>query len=111
MAALASKPGHSDSIPALPVQLGAGNREVEAQHILQIDRELRRLASSHYIHTERGKHTLQAISLINEAYTRTFQQPQVRRQLSTHYLATASELVHHILVDRAWLLGELLKQP
>jgi hypothetical protein len=110
MAALAPKPGHSDSIPALPMQLGAGNREVEAQHIPQVYRELRRLGSC-FIRAERGNYILQAIALINEAYTRIFQQSQVRWQLSTHSFATASQLVHHILVDHAWLQGELLKQP
>jgi RNA polymerase sigma factor (TIGR02999 family) len=100
MAALAPKPGHSDSIPALPVQLSAGNREVEAQHIPQVYRVLRRLAPR-YIRAEVGNHTLQAIALINEAYTRIVQQPQVRWQLSTHFLATPSQLVRHSLVDHS----------
>ena len=66
---LRPKPGSSDnSVTALLVQLGAGNREVEASLIPQVYSELRRLAA-HYMRSERGNHTLQPTALVNEAYS------------------------------------------
>jgi RNA polymerase sigma-70 factor, ECF subfamily len=101
MATLALEPGRSDnSITALLVQLSAGNREVEAQLIPQVYGELRRLASR-YMRSERGNHTLQPTALVNEAYTRLVQQPQVPWQSRAHFFATASQLMRHILVDHA----------
>ena len=101
MATLAPEPGGSDnSITALLVQLSAGNREVEARLIPQIYGELRRLAA-HYMRFERGNHTLQPTALVNEAYTRLVQQPQVPWQSRAHFFATASSVMRHILVDHA----------
>jgi RNA polymerase sigma-70 factor, ECF subfamily len=101
MATLAPEPGGSDnSITALLVQLSAGNREVEARLIPQVYGELRRLAA-HYMRSERGNHTLQPTALVNEAYTRLVQQPQVPWQSRAHFFATASQLMRHILVDHA----------
>ena len=101
MATLAPEPGGSDnSITALLVQLSAGNREVEARLIPQVYGELRRLAA-HYMRFERGNHTLQPTALVNEAYARLVEQPQVPWQSRAHFFATASQLMRHILVDHA----------
>ncbi len=101
MATLAPGPAGSDnSITALLVQLSAGNREVEALLIPQVYGELRRLAAR-YMRAERGNHTLQPTALVNEAYARLVQQPQVPWQSRTHFFATASQLMRHILVDHA----------
>ena len=101
MATLAPGPAGSDnSITALLVQLSAGNREVEALLIPQVYGELRRLAA-HYMRAERGNHTLQPTALVNEAYSRLVQQPQVPWQSRAHFFATASQLMRHILVDHA----------
>ncbi len=101
MATLAPEPGGSDnSITALLAELSAGNRDVEARLIPQVYGELRRLAS-HYMRFERGNHTLQPTALVNEAYTRLVQQPQIPWQSRAHFFATASHLMRHILVDHA----------
>jgi RNA polymerase sigma-70 factor, ECF subfamily len=101
MATLVPEPGGSDnSITALLAELSAGNREVEARLIPQVYGELRRLAA-HYMRSERGNHTLQPTALVNEAYTRLVQQPQIPWQSRVHFFATASHLMRHILVDHA----------
>ena len=101
MATRVPEPGRSDnSITALLVKLSAGNREVEAQLIPQVYGELRRLAAR-YMRAERGNHTLQPTALVNEAYARLVQQPQVPWQSRAHFFATASRLMRHILVDHA----------
>jgi RNA polymerase sigma-70 factor (ECF subfamily) len=101
MATLApGPPGSDNSITAMLAQLSAGNREVEALLIPQVYGELRRLAV-HYMSRERGNHTLQPTALVNEAYTRLVQQPQVPWQSRAHFFATASQLMRHILVDHA----------
>jgi len=101
MATLAAEPDDPDnSITAWLAQLSAGNREVEARLIPQVYGELRRLASR-YMRAERGNHTLQPTALVNEAYARLVQQPQVPWQSRAHFFATASQLMRHILVDHA----------
>ncbi len=101
MATLAPEPPRSDnSITTLLMQLSAGNRDVEAQLIPQVYGELRRLAA-HYMRQERGNHTLQPTALVNEAYARLVQQPQIPWQNRAHFFATASQLMRHILVDHA----------
>ena len=101
MATLAPEPGGSDnSITALLAELSAGNREVESRLIPQVYGELRRLAAN-YMRSERGNHTLQPTALVNEAYTRLVQQPQIPWQSRVHFFATASHLMRHILVDHA----------
>jgi RNA polymerase sigma factor (TIGR02999 family) len=60
--------------------------------------ELRRLAA-HYMKRERIGHTLQATALVNEAYLRLIEVPQVRWQNRTHFFAMAARLMRPILVD------------
>jgi RNA polymerase sigma factor (TIGR02999 family) len=101
MATLAPEPAGSDnSITALLAELSAGNRDVETRLIPQVYGELRRLAA-HYMRLERGNHTLQPTALVNEAYARLVQQPQIPWQNRAHFFATASQLMRHILVDHA----------
>jgi RNA polymerase sigma-70 factor (ECF subfamily) len=101
MATFVPEPDGSDnSITALLAELSAGNREVESRLIPQVYGELRRLAA-HYMRSERGNHTLQPTALVNEAYTRLVQQPQIPWQSRAHFFATASHLMRHILVDHA----------
>jgi RNA polymerase sigma factor (TIGR02999 family) len=92
--------GSDNSITALLAELSAGNRDVESRLIPQVYGELRRLAA-HYMRSERGNHTLQPTALVNEAYTRLVQQPQIPWQSRAHFFATASHLMRHILVDHA----------
>jgi RNA polymerase sigma factor (TIGR02999 family) len=101
MASSALGPGDADnSITALLLQLSAGNREVEARLIEQVYGELHRLAVR-YMRSERGNHTLQPTALLNEAYVRLVQPPQVPWQSRTHFYAAAAQQMRRILVDYA----------
>jgi RNA polymerase sigma-70 factor, ECF subfamily len=101
MSTLAPEPGGpNNSITVLLGQLSAGNREVEALLIPQVYGELRRLAT-HYMRFERGNHTLQPTALVNEAYARLVQHPQVPWQGRAHFFGVAAQLMRHVLVDHA----------
>lgn len=89
-----------NSITALLTQLSDGNREVEARLIPQIYDELRRVAGR-YMRFERPNHTLQPTALVNEAYVRLVQEPNLHWKDRAHFFATAAQLMRHILVDHA----------
>jgi RNA polymerase sigma-70 factor (ECF subfamily) len=89
-----------NSITALLNKLTQGKREAEAELISRVYEELRRLAR-HYMQLERKNHTLQPTALVHEAYARLVQQPNVAWQGRTHFFATASKVMRHVLVDHA----------
>src|SRR5438874_2435757 len=62
--------------------------------------ELHRLAQG-YMGSERAGHTLQATALVNEAYLRLIDAPQMRWQNRAHFFAVSAQLMRHILVDFA----------
>lgn len=62
--------------------------------------ELHRLAHQH-MRRESAGHVLQTSALINEAYLRLVDQPQIRWQGRTHFFGIAARLMRHILVDEA----------
>lgn len=101
MATLSPEPPGSDNlITAILLQPSAGNREVEALLIPQIYGELRRLAARHMrMRQERGNHTLEPTALVREAHTQPIEKSQVPRQCRAQFVATASRLMHRILVD------------
>jgi RNA polymerase sigma-70 factor (ECF subfamily) len=61
--------------------------------------ELRKLARGH-MRAERGSHTLQATAVVHEAFLRLVQ-ANVALQDRGHFLALASRLMRHVLVDHA----------
>jgi RNA polymerase sigma factor (TIGR02999 family) len=63
-------------------------------------KELHRLARS-YMRRERPDHTLQATSLVNEAYLRLIDVNRVEWRDRAHFLAVAAEMMRRILVDLA----------
>lgn len=85
---------------SLLAQFGEGNVSAEAELTPLIYRELRRLAAG-YMRRERASHTLQATALVNEAWIRLIQQPQVTWQSRAHFFGIASKLMRQILVDHA----------
>ncbi len=100
-----SAPGNAQhvsdtSVTALLSQLSAGNRDAEARLIPQVYDELRRIAAA-YMRRERNDHTLQATALVNEAYAHLVEQPHGQWQNRAHFLATAAQVMRHILVDHA----------
>ena len=62
--------------------------------------ELHRLARR-YMRQERPDHTLQATSLVNEAYLRLIDVNRVEFQNRTHFLALAAQMMRRILVEFA----------
>jgi RNA polymerase sigma factor (TIGR02999 family) len=62
--------------------------------------ELHRLAR-HYMRRERADHTLQATSLVNEAYLRLIDVNRVEWRNRAHFLALAAQMMRRILVESA----------
>src|SRR5437762_10800184 len=62
--------------------------------------ELHRLAHQH-MQREKPGHLLQTSALINEAYLRLVDEPQVNWQNRTHFFGIAARLMRRILVDEA----------
>jgi RNA polymerase sigma-70 factor (ECF subfamily) len=62
--------------------------------------ELRRLARRH-MRRERPDHTLQPTALVHEAYLRLVQRPDAAYESRAHFLAVASHVMRHILIDYA----------
>jgi len=62
--------------------------------------ELRGLASR-YMRQERADHTLQATSLVNEAYLRLIDVNRIEWQNRAHFLAVAARMMRRILVEFA----------
>jgi RNA polymerase sigma-70 factor (ECF subfamily) len=62
--------------------------------------ELHRLAHQHMRHEKAG-HILQTSALINEAYLRLVDEPQIHWQNRAHFFGIAARLMRRILVDEA----------
>ena len=62
--------------------------------------ELHRLAHQ-YMRREKAGHLLQTSALINEAYLRLVDQPQIRWESRAHFFGIAARLMRRILVDEA----------
>lgn len=88
------------SVTALLTQISSGNRDAEARLIAQVYDELRRIAAA-YMRRERQGHTLQPTALVHEAYEHLIDQPNAHWQSRAHFLATAAQVMRHILVDHA----------
>lgn len=61
---------------------------------------LRRIAGS-YMRRERGNHTLQPTALVNEAYLRLVNQPEIGWENRAHFFGIAAKLMRQILVEHA----------
>lgn len=62
--------------------------------------ELRQLARA-YLQRERSDHTLQATSLVHEAFIRLVDQTAITWQNRAHFFGVAAKLMRRILVDHA----------
>lgn len=60
--------------------------------------EMRRMAARH-LRSERAEHTLQATALVHEAYLKLFYQECQHFNGKAHFMAVASRIMRHILVD------------
>ena len=65
-----------------------------------VDAELRRLAR-YYLRQERPDHILQTTALVNEAWVRLINWPDVSWQNRAHFIGMAAQLMRRVLVDEA----------
>lgn len=77
-----------------------GDENALARLMPLVHDELHRLAHQH-MKRESAGHVLQTSALINEAYLRLVDQPQIRWQGRAHFFGIAARLMRHILVDEA----------
>lgn len=94
---MGSSPGQ---VTILLGKLRQGQREVEAELIPLVYKELRRIAAC-CMRNERPGHTLQPTALVNEAYLRLVDQTRVDWKNRAHFLGVAAQLMRRILVDHA----------
>jgi len=92
--------GPQESISALLAQLTERKQEVEERLLPLVYDELRR-AAARQMRRERSNHTLQPTALVNEAWLRLVEQPEMNWKSRAHFFGVASLLMHQILVDHA----------
>ena len=88
------------SLTRLLNEMAAGQPGAEDAVIREVYNELKRAAQQH-IRRERPNHTLQPSALVNEAYLQVAHQRGVQWASRLHFLAVASHVMRHILVDYA----------
>ena len=81
-------------------QWSEGDENALARLMPLVHDELHRLAHQH-MRRESAGHVLQTSALINEAYLRLVDQPQIRWQGRAHFFGIAARLMRQILVDEA----------
>ena len=81
-------------------QWSEGDQTALDQLIPLVHDELHRLAR-HHMRREGPGHILQTSALINEAYLRLVDQPQIRWENRAHFFGIAARLMRRILVDEA----------
>src|SRR5262249_40947038 len=89
-----------NDVTVLLAQVRAGNQEAAEQLIPLIYNELRRMARG-YLQRERPGQTLQATSLVHEAYMRLANGQEGPWQNRAHFFAIAANTMRRILVDHA----------
>jgi RNA polymerase sigma factor (TIGR02999 family) len=89
-----------DDVTALLGRWRDGSAEAEAELMVRIQVELRRLAASH-LRRERPGHTLQPTAVVNEAYMRLVPQRAVRWENRAHFFGIAARMMRRVLVDHA----------
>jgi len=94
---LAPPPG---DVTRLLAAWGRGDTKALEELIPLVYDELHRLAQR-YMNQEPPGHTLQTTALVNEAYLRLIDQPEVAWQDRAHFFAVAARIMRHLLIDRA----------
>ena len=96
---LPTTPGPHE-VTKLLKQWSEGDQTALDQLIPLVHDELHRLAR-HHMRREGPGHILQTSALINEAYLRLVDQPQIRWENRAHFFGIAARLMRRILVDEA----------
>lgn len=87
-------------ITALVRKIGGGDREALDELVSLLYERLRRLAH-HRLTRERSDHTLNTTALVHEAYLELVDIDHAGWKDRAHFLAAASRVMRHILVDYA----------
>jgi RNA polymerase sigma factor (TIGR02999 family) len=90
----------SEEITQLLAAWSEGDPDAAEKLAPLIYKHLHRLAR-HYMHRERGDHTLQTTALVNEAYLRLVEQKRTDWRNRAHFFAISSTLMRRILVGMA----------
>jgi RNA polymerase sigma factor (TIGR02999 family) len=93
-------PSPPHQVTQLLQQWSEGDETALAKLMPLVHDELHRLAHQH-MRRESAGHVLQTSALINEAYLRLVDQPQIRWQGRSHFFGIAARLMRRILVDDA----------
>jgi len=88
------------SVTALLAEVRAGRKDAAEDVLPLIYAELHRIAERH-MRGERANHTLQATSLVHDAFLKLINQTRVEWQDRAHFLAVASQAMRRLLVDHA----------
>jgi len=78
--------------------LAGGEPQAAADLFPLVYQQLRMIAASQ-LRQERSDHTLQATALVHEAYLRFVKQEESSWKSRAHFLAVASRVMRHVLVD------------
>jgi len=90
----------NEKVTLLLRRASTGDQDASNDLIEAIGRELRKIASIH-MSRERANHTLQTTALMNEAMIRLLGKNGPEWQDRQHFLAVASRVMRHVLVDYA----------
>jgi RNA polymerase sigma-70 factor, ECF subfamily len=90
----------SSPVPELLDRLRAGDESALNELVSLLYQELHRIAARH-LRQERSGHTLQTTALVNEAYIKLFNTPDLQFKGRVHFLAVASRVMRQVLVDYA----------
>ena len=90
----------ADPITELLIRWNAGEETCRDRLIPLLEHELHRIAH-HHMQKEREGHTLQTTALVNEAYLKLVDQSRTNWANRAHFLAVASGIMRHFLVDHA----------
>lgn len=88
------------AVTTLLARLRAGDRSAQEELIPLVYEQLHRIAQS-CMRGERGGHTLQPTSLVNEAWLKLSQNQKTEFNDRAHFFGIAARLMRQILVDHA----------
>jgi RNA polymerase sigma-70 factor (ECF subfamily) len=91
---------HPTTVTGLLLEWGNGDEGALERLIPLVHRELHQIARR-CMAGERAGHSFQATALVNEAYLRLVDTPNVDWQDRAHFLAVSARIMRHILVDHA----------
>ncbi|MBS0187460.1 MAG: sigma-70 family RNA polymerase sigma factor [Planctomycetes bacterium] len=90
----------AEALRALLEAVSSGHQGSESRLLEVLYGELRAIAGS-FFQTERSDHTLEPTALVHEAYVRLLGSNNASWQSRAHFIAVASKVMRHVLIDHA----------